>query len=103
VTAYESEVIVDAVALGDGVDPDHVVVAGGGDHGVDRPAGDTERAALDRGPFGIEPAIADDESARLDHRLARTPALRTVPGQRGGIEESLGDGAAVDMHLLVGL
>ena len=41
--------------------------------------------------------------ARFDHRLARASALRAVPGQRGGIEEGLGEGAAVDMHLLVSL
>src|SRR5216683_7712414 len=81
VAADEGKVVVDAVALRDVVDPDHIVVAGRGDHGGDRAAGDAERAALDRGPFGIEPSIADDEGARLDHRLTRTPALVAVSGE----------------------
>src|SRR5262249_46784826 len=95
VAAYEGEVVVDAVALGGVVDADHVVQARGGDHGRDGAAGDAQRLALDDGVFRIKPAVADDVSARLDYRLAGAAALGAVAGELRGVEERLGEGAAV--------
>jgi hypothetical protein len=60
--------------------------------------GDGQRPALDLGPLRIQPAVADD--------VERSPAVGIVlDGERleiqaDGIDEDLGHGAAVDVHLL---
>ena len=89
------EVVVDAVALGDEVGAQHVVLAAGRQHGVDGAAGDRDRAPFARGIVRIEPGVADDIGVR-----ARADAAGGEVDRRR-IEEELGDRAAVDMHFLV--
>ncbi|MDP1963370.1 MAG: hypothetical protein Q8K93_14335 [Reyranella sp.] len=68
------EVVVDAVALGDVVDSDHIVVAGGSNHDGDRAAGDAKRSAHHFSPFGRH---GGDQRSRQPNDILR------VPGQMG--------------------
>ena len=59
------EIIVEPVALGGQVDAIEIADALGLGQRGDRPGGDGEGPALDAGPIGIEPRVADDVQGAL--------------------------------------
>src|SRR5258706_1004197 len=94
------QIEIDAVALGGEIDPVEVAHPLRLDERRHRALEDAERGALDRRPIRVETRVADDVDAALPVALLCGKLLRGS-GQRRRIDENLGAGAPVDVHLLV--